>query len=178
MTLRPSLNDIVVAAAARTLTAHPYLNASYQDGRFELYERVHVGVAVAVGHELFVPVIMDADKKDLAEIAAESSRLLARTRSGDVTASEFEGGTFTVSNLGMFGVTSFQPIINAPQAAILAVGAARRRSFQDGSPHHHEVDMNLTLVSDHRIVYGAQAAAFLSDLCALLTQPARLTVKA
>lgn len=185
----PTINDLVVAAVGTALPQHPYLNASYAEDQFELHERVNVGIAVAVGHELLVPTLRDADRRSLAEIAAESRRLVHRTRSGEITPDELDDGTFTVSNLGMFGITSFHPIINAPQAAILAVGAIRRRG--DGvapSPARAEghgrrggadaAEMNLTLVSDHRIVYGAQAALFLAAVRDLLEHPLGLIVTA
>ncbi len=173
---RPTINDLVVAAVGRTLPQHPYVNASYVEGRFELYKRVNVGIAVSVGRELIVPTLADVNRKSLAEVAAESRRLISRTRRGEITPSELAGGTFTVSNLGMFGVTSFQPIINAPQAAILAVGTTRRGPRHDDPQRRRMAQMTVTLVSDHRIVYGAQAALFLADFRDLLEHPDRLTL--
>ncbi len=164
----PTMNDFLVAAVARTLTAHPRLNASFADGGFVYFDEVNVGIAVAVGDELLVPVIAGAESLPLASIAAESRRLVERTRSGAVTPPDLAGGTFTISNLGMFGISSFQPIINSPQAAILGVGGISPAS--DGRP----AAMTLTLVSDHRIVYGAHAAKFLADLRDLLESPLAL----
>ncbi len=165
----PSYNDLVVAAVARALPGHPRLNASYTDAGFEFFEQVNIGIAVASGEDLIVPTIERADQLTLAEIAAASRRLAERVRSGAVTPPELAGGTFTVSNLGMYGITSFQPIINPPQAAILGVGAIRESSVTPPS-------MTLTLVSDHRIVYGADAAGFLAAVRKLLQNPVRLLV--
>ncbi len=165
----PTLNDLMVAAVARTLPAHPRLNAAYVDGGFELYDEVNVGVAVAVEEELIVPVIAAANRLSLAEIAGHGKRLIERTRSGEVTPPELAGGTFTISNLGMFGISWFQPIVNPPQAAILGVGGIAGRD--SAAP-----TISLTLVSDHRIVYGAHAARFLADLRALLESPLPLAV--
>ena len=123
----PSVNDLVVKACALALRAHPGVNASYVDGRFERYGRVNVGVAVAGAGTLVVPTVFDADIKPLTEIAAATRELAAKVRDGSVTPPELSGATFTVSNLGMLGVTRFTAVINPPQAAILAVGAANPR---------------------------------------------------
>ena len=154
----PSYNDMVVKACALALREFPRANGSYKDGRFELYSRVNVGVAVAADDALVVPTIFDADRKAVSEIARESRALAERVRAGVVTPPELGGGTFTVSNLGMFGVTSFQAVINPPQAAILAVGAMEQRAVvRDGEIVARNV-MDVTLVCDHRILYGADAA--------------------
>ncbi len=171
----PSLNDLVVKAAALTLRELPRFNASYTERGFELYSRVNVGVAVAADDSLLVPVVRDADRKPLAQIAAETRALAAKVRDRTIGAAELDGGTFTVSNLGMLGVTRFTPIVNPPQAAILGVGAAvRRATFPvEGGVGPAEV-LTATLVSDHRIVYGADAARFLARLRELLEAPERL----
>jgi pyruvate dehydrogenase E2 component (dihydrolipoamide acetyltransferase) len=172
----PSLNDIVVKACAVVLRRHPRANGSYRDGRFELHEHVNVGFAVAAPDALIVPVIRDADVKSLGAVAAETRRLAERVRSGAVTPPELSGGTFTVSNLGMFGIDRFVGIINPPQAAILCVGAvADRAVVRDGQVVVSRT-MTLTLACDHRILYGADAAAFLSDLRAALEEPLRLAL--
>jgi pyruvate dehydrogenase E2 component (dihydrolipoamide acetyltransferase) len=173
----PSVNDLVVKAAALALRAHPRVNASWADGGVRLHERVNVGVAVAAPGTLLVPTVADADRKPLGEIARETRRLAERVRSGEIAPPELSGGTFTVSNLGMLGVRAFTPIVNAPQAAILGVGAIRQELAR--APDGSIVDratLALTLVCDHRIVYGADAAAFLSDLRALLEHPLRMLV--
>lgn len=167
----PSLNDIVVKAAAVALRRHPRANGSYRDGRFELHPRVNVGVAVAADNTLIVPTVFDADTKSLGAIAAETRRLIERVHSGKITPPELSGGTFTVSNLGMFGIDRFAGIINAPQAAILCVGAIRERpTAVDGQVVVRPI-MSLTLACDHRILYGADAAQFLTEVRECLEQP-------
>jgi pyruvate dehydrogenase E2 component (dihydrolipoamide acetyltransferase) len=171
----PSVNDFVVKAAALALREHPRANASYRDGVFELYSRINVGMAVAAPDSLVVPTIFDADQKSLREIAAEARVLAERVREGTIAPSELAAGTFTVSNLGMFGVHRFTAVINPPQAAILAVGAAVSRALPDdtGGVRFRRV-MELTLSADHRILYGAEAAAFLTTIRDLLERPAML----
>jgi pyruvate dehydrogenase E2 component (dihydrolipoamide acetyltransferase) len=172
----PSYNDFVVKACARALARHPRVNGAYKDGAIERYGRVNVGVAVAAQDALAVPVIADADTKSVGAIAAETRRLAERARSNALTPPELAGGTFTVSNLGMFGVTRFEAVLNPPQAAILAVGALEQRAVvRDGELTVGHA-MTLTLCSDHRVLYGADAAAFLADIRAGLEQPLRLLV--
>jgi pyruvate dehydrogenase E2 component (dihydrolipoamide acetyltransferase) len=172
----PSFNDFVVKAAALALREFPRANGAYKDGKFELYERVNVGVAVAAENALVVPTIFDADQKSLGEIALESKALAARVRAGSITPPELSGGTFTVSNLGMFGVTEFTAIVNGGQAGILAVGALRDVPVVvDGSVVPGK-RMTLTLVSDHRILYGADAAQVLARIRALLESPLGLAL--
>jgi pyruvate dehydrogenase E2 component (dihydrolipoamide acetyltransferase) len=171
----PSYNDLIVKAAALALTEYPRVNGSYRDAEFESYPRVNIGIAVAAQDALVVPTIFDADRKTVAEIAAESRALAARVRDGSVTPGELSGGTFSISNLGMFGVDSFSAVINPPQAAILAVGAANPRAVvgADGSVTARRV-MELTISADHRIVYGADAADFLATVRKRLERPAGL----
>lgn len=168
----PSVNDMVVKAVALALRDHPRANGSYRDDRFELHDRVNVGVAVASDDGLVVPTVVDADTKSLGMIAAETRRLAAAVRDGTVTPPQLAGGTFTVSNLGMFGVDAFTAIINPPQAAILSVGAIRRQPVanEDGTVGVGEV-MTLGLISDHRILNGADAARFLARIRELLEEP-------
>lgn len=168
----PSLNDFVVKAAALVLRELPRFNASWVDGRIECYSRVNVGVAVAVDDALLVPVVTDADERSLAEIAGETRRLADAARRRALRPEELQNGTFTVSNLGMFGVRSFVAIVDAPQAAILAVGGVRRAPVEDGSGGVLFRDvMTLTLSCDHRVLYGADGARFLSRLRELLERP-------
>jgi pyruvate dehydrogenase E2 component (dihydrolipoamide acetyltransferase) len=172
----PSFNDFVVKASARALAAHPRVNGAYRDGSIEHFGRINVGVAVAADDALLVPVVTDADVKSVGAIAADTRRLADLARTKKLTPPELAGGTFTVSNLGMFGVTRFSAVINTPQAAILAVGALEQRPVvRDGELRVGHV-MTLTLCSDHRILYGADAAAFLADIRAGLEQPLRLLV--
>jgi pyruvate dehydrogenase E2 component (dihydrolipoamide acetyltransferase) len=172
----PSYNDMVVKASAIALREFPRANGSYKDGHFELHSRINVGVAVAAQEALIVPTVFDADKKSLGEIARDSRTLAERVRAGVVTPPELSGGTFTVSNLGMFGVTEFTAVINPPQAAILAVGKMEPRAVvRDGEVVARNT-MSLTLACDHRILYGADAAEFLARIKALLEQPIALAL--
>ena len=173
----PSLNDFVVKAAATTLRELPRFNASYVDGKVECYSRVNVGIAVATDDALLVPVVLDADHKSLAEIAADTKRLADAARRRALEPADLHDGTFTVSNLGMHGVRTFTAIIDPPQAAILAVGGARRAPFEDGPDRIAFRDvMTVNLTCDHRVVYGADGAQFLSRLRELLEQPLVLAV--
>jgi pyruvate dehydrogenase E2 component (dihydrolipoamide acetyltransferase) len=172
----PSFNDMVVKACALALREHPRANGAYRDGRFELYSRVNVGVAVATEDALVVPTVFDADEKSLRQIAAESRELAAKVRDGRITPPELSGATFTVSNLGMYGIEGFSAVINPPQAAILAVGAIEERPVvRDGEitgAHLMQVD----LACDHRILYGAPAAEFLARVRTLLEEPLSLAL--
>jgi len=173
----PSFNDMVVKAAASALREHPRVNASYRDGAFELYSRVNVGVAVAGQDALVVPTVFDAGTKSLGEIARDVRGLVEKVHEGTITPPELSGGTFTVSNLGMFGIENFSAVINPPQASILAVGALKKKAVIDDSGRIVARDMmGVTLVSDHRILYGADAARFLARVRELLEQPLSLAL--
>lgn len=172
----PSYNDLIVKACALALRAHPRANASYRDGTFELHSRVNVGVAVATADSLVVPTIFDAGAKSLGRIARETRTLVERVRAGTVSPSELTGATFTVSNLGMFGIESFDAVINPPQAAILAVGQIIRAPTVIGDDVLQRLQMKLSLTCDHRILYGADAAGFLSDIKSHLEEPIRLLI--
>lgn len=173
----PSYNDMIVKACALALREHPRANGSYRDARWELYSRVNVGVAVAAQDSLVVPTVFDADRKSLGEIARDTRALAERVRSATITPPEVSGGTFTVSNLGMFGVTDFTAVINPPQAAILAVGALAPRAVagDDGALVARHT-MHVTLACDHRILYGAEAAQFLARIRELLERPVALAL--
>jgi pyruvate dehydrogenase E2 component (dihydrolipoamide acetyltransferase) len=173
----PSFNDMVVKACANALREHPRVNAAYRDGRFELYSRVNVGVAVAANDALVVPTVFDADKKSLGEISRTVRSLATKVRDGEITPPELSGGTFTVSNLGMYGIDSFTAVINPPQAALLAVGALKKKPIVDEGGRIVARDMmSATLVSDHRILYGADGAQFLARVRELLEQPLSLAL--
>jgi pyruvate dehydrogenase E2 component (dihydrolipoamide acetyltransferase) len=173
----PSFNDMVVKAAAAALREHPRVNAAYRDGKFELYSRVNVGIAVAGQDALVVPTIFDADTKSLGQIAKDARGLIEKVREGKVTPPEVSGGTFTVSNLGMYGIDSFSAVINPPQAAILTVGALKKKAVPDERGRIAARDMmNLTLVCDHRILYGADGAQFLARVRELLESPLALAL--
>ena len=170
----PTYNDMVVKACALALREFPRANGSYRDGRFELHSRVNVGVAVAGQDSLVVPTVFDADSKSLLTIALETRALSERVRDGTITPPELAGGTFTVSNLGMYGVRSFTAIINPPQAAILSVGSLEPRAVVRDGEIMASHTMSVTLACDHRIIYGAEAAKFLARIRALLERPMAL----
>jgi pyruvate dehydrogenase E2 component (dihydrolipoamide acetyltransferase) len=174
----PSLNDFVIKTAGLALREFPRVNGAYQDAAFEIYSRVNVGVAVAGEDTLVVPTIFDADQKSLAEIAAASRTLAAKVRDGSILPSELAGATFTVSNLGMYGIDSFTAVINQPQSAILAVGTVRPRPVVDEQTGAISAapTMMMTLACDHRILYGVDGARFLARVRELLERPVSLLV--
>src|SRR5947209_13561962 len=168
----PSFNDMIVKACALALKEFPRVNGAYRDGQFELYSRINVGVAVAAQDALIVPTVFDADKRSLGEISRQVRELVKKVRDGKITPPELGGATFTVSNLGMYGIDSFTAVINPPQAAILAVGALKKRPAVEESGRIVAKDlMSATLVCDHRILYGADGAEFLARVRELLEQP-------
>jgi pyruvate dehydrogenase E2 component (dihydrolipoamide acetyltransferase) len=167
----PSLNDMIVRAVARTLREFPRVNGSYRDGALELYPRINVAIAVASDDALYAPTIFDADTKSLAEIAAESRELTALGREGQLTPAQTAGATFTVSNLGMFGVSGFRALVSPPQSAILAIGAIERRVVAVADAVAIRPYLTATLSIDHRVVYGAEAARFLAHLRTQLESP-------
>ena len=172
----PSFNDLVVKACAIALREFPKANGAYRDGKFERYSRVNVGVAVAAEEALVVPTVFDADQKGLRQIAADVRAVAAKVRDGSVTPPELSGGTFTVSNLGMFGIEEFGAVINMGQAAILAVGAIREApAVREGQIVPAQL-MKATLACDHRILYGAEGAEFLARVKALLEEPVSLAL--
>ncbi|HEX6782022.1 MAG TPA: dihydrolipoamide acetyltransferase family protein [Solirubrobacterales bacterium] len=172
----PSFNDMVVKACAIALREFPKANGAYRDGRFERYSRVNIGVAVAAEEALVVPTVFDADEKGLRQIAADTRAVAAKVRDGSVTPPELSGGTFTVSNLGMFGIDEFDAVINMGQAAILAVGAIREvPAVRDGEVVPAQL-MKATLSCDHRILYGAEGAEFLARVKTLLEEPVSLAL--
>jgi pyruvate dehydrogenase E2 component (dihydrolipoamide acetyltransferase) len=173
----PSFNDMIVRACALALRDHPRVNGAYRDGHFELYSNINVGVAVAAQDALVVPTVFDADKKSLGEIARNVRELAQKVRDGKITPPELSGGTFTVSNLGMFGIDAFTAVINPPQAAILAVGALKKRPAVDEHGALVARDtLFANLVSDHRILYGADGAQFLARVRELLEEPLALAL--
>jgi pyruvate dehydrogenase E2 component (dihydrolipoamide acetyltransferase) len=173
----PSFNDMVVKAAATALREHPRVNGSYRDGKFELYDKVNIGVAVAAQDALVVPTIFDADTKSLGKIARDARAAAEKVRDKTITPPELSGATFTVSNLGMYGIEFFTAIINPPQASILTVGKLEKRPAVDENDRIVARDqMTLSLVCDHRILYGADGAQFLQRVKELLEQPLSLAL--
>ena len=173
-----SVNDLVTKACAVALGRHPYVNASYleDEGVIRQHDAAHVAVAVAMPEGLITPVVRDADRKGLAQIAAETRDLAGRARDGKLDPSEYAGSTFTTSNLGMFGISEFTAIINPPNACILAIGAIRDVPVVDDGAVVPGQVMTVTLSCDHRVVDGAAGAAFLGDVRAMLENPAMMLV--
>jgi pyruvate dehydrogenase E2 component (dihydrolipoamide acetyltransferase) len=159
-----SVNDLVIKACALALEKFPQVNGSYKEGQFLLHKQVNIGVAVDIPAGLIVPVVRDANIKGLRTIAREAKALIAKAQAGKLTPSDLEGGTFSVSNLGMMDVTEFSAVINPPHAAILAVASTRKTFVPiDNQPVVRDI-MHVTLSADHRIIYGAMAARFLQEV--------------
>ena len=169
---KPTVNDVLVKLAAATLTRHPAVNATFTGEEIHRYPTANVGIAVAAPAGLVVPVIRGAERLTIQEIAGARADVVGRARAGKLTLRDFEGGTFTISNLGMFGVEQFVAVLNPPQVAILAVGAVKPEAVVvDG-----EIDiapiMRMTLSCDHRAIDGAEGAEFLRTLVAFVEEPA------
>lgn len=174
--IRPSYTDLVIRAVAKALRDHPLLNASVGDDTIELVEEINIGMAVAVTGGLLVPVIRDADRLGLREIAAESTRLADAARDGMLGIDDMAGGTFSITALGMAGVDFFTPIVNPPNVAILGVGRIHDGVAWDGDRPVKRQEMTLSLTIDHRAVDGAPGAEFLGSVRHLLEAPYRLLV--
>ena len=175
-----SVNDFVVRGVALALLQHPLLNSSWSDEGIKQHGTVNVGIAVALPQErgggLVVPVLRDVQNQGLRTISAQTKALAEKARNTGLTPAEMDGGTFTISNLGMLGVDHFEAIINPPQVAILAVGAAIKKPVVRGDAIVIGQEMSLTLSADHRVVDGAMAAEYLATLKQLLENPAALLV--
>jgi pyruvate dehydrogenase E2 component (dihydrolipoamide acetyltransferase) len=172
--LKVSVNDLIVKACAGLLRTNPELNVSWGGDKLLRHRRVHVGIAVALEGGLVVPVIRDADRKPLTQVAREARELIGRARASKLAAAELTGGTFTVSNLGMFGIDQFTAVINPPEAAILTVGAALPEPAAVDGGVAVRRRMRLTLSIDHRALDGATGARFLARLKQVLEQPLRI----
>ena len=166
-----SVNDFVIKAVALALARVPACNASYTDEATLYYNRADISVAVAIDGGLITPVIRDVGNKGLAAISAEAKALALRARAGQLQPEEYQGGTFTVSNLGMFGVKNFTSIINPPQGAILSIGAGEPRPVVRNGAISTATIMTLTMAVDHRCIDGATAATFTKELKAILEEP-------
>ena len=174
--VRPGYTDLVMLAAARALPRHPRMNSALVDDAIVGSEAVHMGMAVALDEGLVVPVVHDAAGKDLKTIAQESSVLAERARAGALTLDDVQGGTFTVTSLGMYGVDGFTPILNAPQTGILGVGRIYEGVSWEGDTPVRRQRMRLSLTWDHRVIDGAPAAQFLATVREYLEAPYRLLV--
>ncbi|MBO2448876.1 2-oxo acid dehydrogenase subunit E2 [Actinomadura barringtoniae] len=166
-----SVNDLIVKACATALREHPEINVSFTEDNLLVHKKINVGVAVAVEDGLLVPVIRDADRKGVAEIGAETRALAAKARDGKLGPNEMSGGTFSVSNLGMFGIDTFSAVINPPESAILAVGAVRDEPVVKDGEIVPGKRMSVTASFDHRAIDGATGAKFLARLAELLEKP-------
>lgn len=169
-----SFNDIVLKAVATALTQHPECNAHWQGDHIRYFNRVHLGMAVAVEEGLITPVVFDADRKGLREIAREARDLAARARERRLKPEEYMGATFSVSNLGMFGIDDFTAIINPPEAGILAVGAIESKPVVHGGAVVPRRRMRVTMSCDHRVIDGATGAVFLRTLRRIIENPLML----
>ena len=171
-----SVNDMVIKACAKALRDHPECNASWTEDEMIQYGAVDISVAVATDRGLITPIVRNADMKGLAQIASEMKDLAARAKVGKLKLDEFQGGGFTISNLGMFGINSFSAIINPPQAMILAVGMGEERAVVRKGQVVVRNMMSCTLAVDHRVVDGAMGAQYLQTLRAYIEQPAAMLV--
>lgn len=169
--IRISINDIVLKAAAVALRRHPECNAHWGGDHVRRFNRVHLGVAVAIDDGLITPVVTDADRKGLAQIAREVRELASRAREKRLTPEEYTGATFSVSNLGMFGIHEFTGVINPPEAGILAVGAVADRPVAVDGAVRIRPQMKMTMSCDHRVIDGAQGSRFLATLQGILEEP-------
>jgi pyruvate dehydrogenase E2 component (dihydrolipoamide acetyltransferase) len=169
--IKVSPNDLIIKATAAALRKHPWVNASWSDQAILQHDGVHIGVAVAVDEGLITPVIRDADRKGVTEIAQEVRELAARAREKKLKPDEYTGSTFSISNLGMFGIAEFTAVINPPEAAILAVGAVEDRVVALDGEVVVRPRMRVTLSCDHRVVDGATGAQFLQTLQRNLEEP-------
>lgn len=169
--VKVSVNDLIVKACALALEKFPEVNTSFKDGQFVRHKHINVGIAVDVPAGLVVPVVRDANIKGVRSIARESKALIEKARAGKLSTTDLDGGTFSVSNLGMMDVTDFIAVINPPQAGILAIASTRKQFVPiDGQPVIRDL-MSMTMSSDHRILYGATVARFLQEVKRLLQNP-------
>jgi pyruvate dehydrogenase E2 component (dihydrolipoamide acetyltransferase) len=166
-----SVNDIVMKAVAIALARHPEVNAHWMGDHIRYFSRVHLGMAVATEDGLIVPVIRDAHTKGLGQIGREARELAKRARERKLQPAEYSGGTFSVSNLGMFGIDQFTAIINPPEAAILAIGASETKPVWENGAWVPRERMRVTMSCDHRVIDGAVGARFLQTLVSLLERP-------
>jgi pyruvate dehydrogenase E2 component (dihydrolipoyllysine-residue acetyltransferase) len=166
-----TVTDVLTKLAAIALLRHREVNAHFADDELRIFPSAHVGLAVATERGLLVPVLRECERKPLVQIAAERGALVTRAREGKLTQDDLEGGTFTISNLGMYGVEQFVAVLNPPQAAILAVGVIEQRPVLEDGDFVARPLMSLTLTCDHRAVDGAKAAEFLRELKTLLEEP-------
>ena len=174
--LKISINDIIIKVVAAALVQHPAVNASFQDKFIRYYEHADIGVAVAIEDGLITPVIRSADQKTLSEIASEVRELADRARSRKLKPEEYTGATFSISNLGMFGIDEFTAVINPPEGGILAVGAMAAKPVVRDNEIVVRQMMRVTMSCDHRVIDGATGAKFLQTVKKILENPLYLVV--
>ena len=172
--MRVSVNDLVIKACVGALKRHPNLNATFMDEGIRVHESINIGIAISVGDGLIMPAILDCADMSLSEISAASQDLALRSQSGTLQSDEYTGGTFSISNMGMFDVTSFVAIIQPPQSAVLAVGTVQKRPVVQGDDVVVRAMMSATLSVDHRVSDGAEGAQFVADVKRQLESPLRL----
>lgn len=171
---RVTITDILVKAVARTLEQHPEFNVSYIEEKIRYYQRINIGIAVALNDGLIVPVVKDCANKPLFQISKEAQELIQKAKNRTISPEEFQGGTFTISNLGMFPISHFIAIVQPPESAILAVGMTQEKPVvKDGQIVIRKI-MAVTLSCDHRVIDGAMAAVFLKDLKQRLERPVKV----
>jgi pyruvate dehydrogenase E2 component (dihydrolipoamide acetyltransferase) len=174
--LKISINDVIIKIAAAALIQHPQVNASFQDRNIRYYEHADIGVAVAIEDGLITPIVRAADQKSLSQIAGEVRELAERARSRKLMPEEYTGATFSISNLGMLGIDEFTAVINPPEAAILAIGAATPKPVvRDGQVVVRQM-MRVTMSCDHRVIDGATGARFLQTFKRILENPLLIIV--
>ena len=174
--VRVSVNDLVIKACVHTIKQYPKFNSSYTDDGIRMHESINIGIAIAEDDGLIMPAILDCGDKSLTEISAASKDLVQRSQSGTLHVEEYTGGTFSVSNMGMFDVTSFVAIIQPPQSAVLAIGTVQKRPVVQGDSVVVREIMSATLSVDHRVSDGAEGAQFIVQLKEYLEHPLRLLV--
>ena len=172
--MRVSVNDLVIKACVGALKRHPNLNATFMDEGIRVHQSINIGIAISVGDGLIMPAILDCADMSLSEISAASQDLALRSQSGTLQSDEYTGGTFSISNMGMFDVTSFVAIIQPPQSAVLAVGTVQKRPVVQGGDVVVRAMMSATLSVDHRVSDGAEGAQFVADVKRQLESPLRL----
>jgi pyruvate dehydrogenase E2 component (dihydrolipoamide acetyltransferase) len=169
--VKPTVSDVLTRIVASALVRHRPVNAQFVDGRILRFPTAHVGIAVAAPTGLVVPVVRDADRKSVQQIAAARADLVGRAREGKLQFADLEGGTFTISNLGMYGIEQFVAVLNPPQVAILAVGSIEERALvREGTPKALPT-MTMTLTCDHRAIDGSEGAEFLATVKAYVESP-------
>jgi pyruvate dehydrogenase E2 component (dihydrolipoamide acetyltransferase) len=173
---RFSINDLILYAVARALKKHPAANASWSHEGIRIHRNVNLAVAVASDHGLLTPVIRNAESKGILAIASEMKELKERAKNGKLGKEELMGGTFSVSNLGMYGIKQAVAVINLPQACVLAVGAAEKKPLSRNNKIIHASIMNCTLSADHRVLDGAEASRFLACFKLFLEEPLHMLV--